>query len=164
MAEDGINHAQQAISGKQVACKTLDFLLSGAKGYSPDYWKTLAETYRLSPETARHLAQKFGTDSPKVLELTKQDPQLLQPLFEGGAAIRAEAVYAIREEMAQTIEDILLRRIGVQFHSWKEAALAAPVVGHLLARELGWNDAQTKEAIDAYLGSIQHLLHSAGIE
>ena len=36
-------------------------------------------------ETARHLAQKFGTDSPKVLELAEQEPQLWQPLFEGGA-------------------------------------------------------------------------------
>ena len=58
--------------------------------------------------------------------------------------ICAEVVYVIREEMAQTIEDILLRRIGVQFHSWKEAAQAAPVVGQLLAREFGWSEAQTQ--------------------
>jgi hypothetical protein len=37
-------------------------------------------------------------------------------------------------------------------------------VGQLLAREFAWNDAQTKEAVDAYLGSIRHLLQSAGIE
>jgi len=164
MAEDGINHAVAALGGKQAACKTLDFPLTGAAGFTPDYWKQLVEKYRLTPETAHHLAQKFGTDSPKVLELAEQEPQLLQPFFAGGAAIRAEAVYAIREEMAQTIEDILLRRIGVQFHSWKEAAQAAPVVGQLLARELAWNDAQTREAVDAYLGSIHHLLQSAGIE
>jgi glycerol-3-phosphate dehydrogenase len=164
MAEDGINHAQRVLAGKQVSCRTLDFLLTGAQGFSPDYWKQLAENYRLSPETAQHLALKFGTDSPKVLELSRQDPQLLQPLFEGGIPIRAEVVYVIREEMAQTIEDILLRRIGVQFHSWKEAAQAAPAVGQLLAREFAWSDAQTREAIAAYLGSIQHLLQSAGIE
>lgn len=163
MAEDGINHAQRALTGKQTACKTLDFLLTGAQGFSPEYWKQLAETYRLCPATAHHIAQKFGTDSPKVLALAKQQPELLQSLFEGGTAIRAEVVYAIREEMAQTIEDILLRRIGVQFHSWKEAAQAAPVVGRLLACEFGWNDAQTEAAIAVYMGSIQHLLHSAGI-
>jgi glycerol-3-phosphate dehydrogenase len=163
MAEDGINHAQRALPGKHAACKTLDFLLTGAQGFSPDYWKQLMQNYGLSSETAHHLAQKFGTDSPRVLELAKQEPQLLQPLIEGGAPIRAEAVYVIREEMAQTIEDILLRRIGVQFHSWKEAAQAAPVVGQLLAREFAWTDAQTNEAVATYLGSIQHLLQSAGI-
>jgi hypothetical protein len=52
----------------------------------------------------------------------------------------------------------------VQFHSWNEAAQAAPAVGQLLAREFAWSDAQTGEALAAYLGSIQHLLQSAGIE
>jgi glycerol-3-phosphate dehydrogenase len=164
MAEDGINHAQRALPGKQAACKTLDFLLTGAAGFSPDYWKELAKNYDLPPATAQHLAEKFGTDSPKVLEVAKQEPQLLQPLIAGGAPIRAEVIYAIREEMAQTIEDVLLRRIGLQLHSWKEAAQAAPVVGQLLAQEFAWTDTQTGEAIAAYLGSIQHLLHSAGID
>jgi glycerol-3-phosphate dehydrogenase len=164
MAEDGINHAQRAIAGRRVACKTPDFLLTGAQGFTPDYWRQLAEEHRLPQETAQHLVQKFGTDSPKVLELGKLEPQLLQPLIEGGAAIQAEVVYSIREEMAQTIEDVLLRRIGVQFHSWKEAVLAAPVVSRLLAREFGWSDEQRKKALSTYLESIQHLLQSAGIE
>lgn len=164
MAEDGINHAQRILQGKQAACKTRNFPLAGTHGYSPDYWKELAESYGLSPKTAQHLAQKFGTEAPMVLKLGTRDPQLMLPLVEGGEAIRAEAVYAIREEMAQTIEDILARRIGVQFHSWKEAAQAAPVVGELLAREFAWSDTQTKEAIGAYLGSIRHLIQSAGIE
>ncbi len=163
MAEDGINRAQRAFGGKQTVCKTLNYPLTGALGWAPDYWKQLAADYALSPETARHLAQKFGTDSPKVLEVAKHEAQLLEPIFEGGAPILAEVVYAIREEMAQTIEDILLRRIGVQFHGWKEAAKAAPVVAQLMAREFGWSQAQSNEALSAYLASIQHLLHSAGL-
>ena len=164
MAEDGINHAQRALAGREGKCRTLDFLLTGAQGFSEDYWRQLAESYGLSSESARHLAEKFGADSPKVLEVAKQDPQLLQPLIENGVPIRAEVVYAIREEMAQSIEDILLRRIGVQFRSWAEAAEAAPIVGQMLGRELGWDDAQTTAAITAYEGSIQHLRRSAGIE
>jgi glycerol-3-phosphate dehydrogenase len=164
MAEDGIDHAQQALAVRGAACRTLDFPLTGAEGFWVDYWRQLAEKYALSPETAQHLAQKFGTDAPKVLALAEQEPQLLQPLSAGGAPIRAEVVYAIREEMAQTIEDILQRRIGVQFHGWKEAAEAAPVVGQLLAREFAWSEARTSEAVSAYLGTIRHLLHSAGLE
>ncbi len=99
-----------------------------------------------------------------MLELAEQDPQLLQPLVPGGAAIGAEVVYAIREEMAQTIEDILARRLGVQFHSWKEASEAAPVVAQWLAREFAWSEAQTNDAVTAYLGNLRHLLHAAGIE
>jgi glycerol-3-phosphate dehydrogenase len=164
MAEDGIDRAQQALGGQSAACRTLDFPLTGAEGFWVDYWRQLAEKYGLSPRTAQHLAQKFGTDAPKVLALAELEPQLLHPLSPGGTAIRAEAVYAIREEMAQTIEDVLLRRIGVQFHGWKEAAEAAPVVGQLLAREFAWSEAQTSQALAAYLATIRHLRHSAGME
>ncbi len=164
MAEDGIDQVQRALGGKQAACKTFNYPLTGTRGYSPEYWRQLVGSYRLSPEAARHLAQKFGTDAPKVLELTKHDVQLLQPLFEGGVPILAEVVYAIREEMAQTIEDILLRRIGVQLQGWKEAAKAAPIVAQVLAQELGWSDAQSKDALGAYLASIDHLLHTAGLK
>jgi glycerol-3-phosphate dehydrogenase len=162
MAEDGLDHVLWAL-GAKAACKTLNYPLTGAQGFSPDYWKQLAADFPVSPETARHLAEKFGTDSPKVLELVKHDTQLLQPIFEGGAPILAEVVYAIREEMAQTIEDILLRRIGVQFHGWKEAAKAAPVVAQVLAQELGWSNAQLDDALSAYLSSIQRMLHCAGL-
>jgi glycerol-3-phosphate dehydrogenase len=164
MAEDGIDHAQRALGGHGAACSTLDFPLTGAGGFWVDYWRQLAEKYHLASPAAQHLAQKFGTDAPKVLQMAEPEPQLLQPLTPGGAPIRAEVVYAIREEMAQTIEDILLRRIGVQFHGWKEAAEAAPVVGELLAREFSWSEAQTREAVDAYLDTIRHLLHAVGIE
>ena len=164
MAEDGIDRAQQALGGQPAACRTLDFPLTGAEGFWVDYWRQWAEKYGLSPQTAQHLAQKFGADAPKVLALAELEPQLLHPLSPGGTAILAEAVYAIREEMAQTIEDILLRRIGVQFHGWKEAAEAAPVVGQLLAREFAWGEAQTSQAVAAYRDTIRHLRHSAGIE
>lgn len=164
MAEDAINHVEKALLGRQAACRTLDFLLTGAQGFSPDYWEQLARNHSLSSETAQHLAEKFGTDAVKVLKLAEQDPQLLQPLIENGAPIRAEVVYALREEMAMTIEDVLLRRTGVQFHSWAEAAQSAPVVGQLLAREFCWNHAQTREAVTAYQASIQHLILCAGIE
>lgn len=164
MAEDGINHVQQALGSKQTSCKTLNYPLTGAMGWTPEYWKELAAHYPLSSETARHLAEKFGTDAPKVLESATHDAQLLRPLFDGGAPILAEVVYAIHEEMAQTIEDVLLRRIGVQFHGWTEAAKSAPVVAELLAREFGWSKTQCSQALDAYMTSIQRQRHSAGIE
>ena len=164
MAEDGIDRVQQALGVEPVECRTLDFPLSGAEGFWQDYWRQLAEKYDLSSRSARHLAQKFGTNAPKVLELAEAEPQLLQPLSPGGAAIRAEVVYAIREEMAQTIEDILARRLGVQLHGWKEAAEAAPAVAQLLACEFAWSEDRTRQAVAAYLGTLQHLLRAAGIE
>ena len=164
MAEDGINHAQIVLSGGHSACTTRDFALAGSRGYSADFASNLAKEYSLTRETAAHLAQKYGTDALKILALAKQDPDLRQPVIAGCAAIRGEVVYAVREEMAQTIEDLLARRIGLQFHNWNRAAVAAPVVGQLLGRELGWSENQTVEAVVAYVASIKTLFANIGIQ
>ncbi|MGC9157459.1 MAG: glycerol-3-phosphate dehydrogenase/oxidase [Terracidiphilus sp.] len=162
MAEDGVNHALHLLGDSQARCKTIDFPLFGAKGFHPGYWRQLAEQHSLSTETAQHLAQKFGTAAPRVLEVAASQPELREPLYPGGAALACEVVYCVREEMARTIEDILARRVGIQFHRWKDAIAAAPVVGRLLGRELGWDESQTAEAVKAYVASIQRLSESAG--
>jgi glycerol-3-phosphate dehydrogenase len=164
MAEDGINHAQIVMTGSQTPCRTRDFALAGSRGYSADFAEKLAKEYGLTEATAAHLAQKFGTDALMILALAKQNPDLQKPIVAGGAAIRAEVVYAVREEMAQSIEDLLARRIGVQFHSWKDAEAAAPTVGQLLGRELGWSDKQTETAVAAYIASIKALFTNIGIQ
>jgi glycerol-3-phosphate dehydrogenase len=162
MAEDGVNHAMNVLGDQQAHCKTLDFLLAGAKDFHPGYWRELSERYSLSAETAQHLAEKFGTAAPQVLDVAASQPELRQPLYPGSAALAGEVVYCVREEMAQSIEDILARRVGIQFHSWKNAIAAAPVVGRLLGKELGWNESQTTEAVTTYVESIHRLSETAG--
>jgi len=71
----------------------------------------------------------------------------MQPILEEGAAIRAEVVYSVRNEMACTIEDVLARRLGMQFYSWYDAIEAAPVVGSVMAQELRWDEPFARESI-----------------
>jgi glycerol-3-phosphate dehydrogenase len=44
----------------------------------------------------------------------------METIIAGGGAIRAEVVYGVRYEMAATIEDVLARRLGMQFYSWSD--------------------------------------------
>lgn len=163
MAEDGIDHAQRLL-GRNETSRSRDFPLAGAADFRRDYWLQLAHQYALEPPVAKHLAQKYGTEAPRVLALAADEPSLRWPLVADQVPLQVEVIYAIRQEMAQSIEDILLRRIGLQFVSWKAAAQAAPVVGQLLARELGWSRPQMQQAVAVYQASIQHLWQSAGIE
>jgi len=164
MAEDTINAVQKALSTPVTESPTRSYVLAGGDGFSADIWQKLAAAYPISQETAHHLAAKFGTLAWKVLELTKENRSLTQAILAGGPAIQAEVIYAVREEAALTIEDVLARRLGVQFYSWREAIQSAPVVGALMAQELHWSDAETKSAITAYVGKINHLLERAGLE
>ena len=87
----------------------------------------------------------------------------MELILEGGSAIRAEVIYSVRHEMACTIEDVLARRLGMQFYSWRDAIDAAPLVGSLMAEELQWTSSVAREAVTSYVEKINHLLDSAGL-
>jgi len=163
MAEDTINSVQKSLGAAPSESKTRNHVLYGGEGFTDDYSEKLARQHRLSAETARHLASKFGTAAEKVLALTSENAALAQPILAGFPAIQAEVVYSVRSEMAATIEDVLARRIGMQLYSWRDSIEAAPVVGSLMAAELHWTAAYTGEAISGYVGKINHLLDSAGL-
>jgi glycerol-3-phosphate dehydrogenase len=164
MAEDTIDAVQKALGSAVTECPTRNHLLHGGDGYTSDLWKQLMGIHALSQETAQHLASKFGTAAWKVLQLTQEDRNLAQPILPGSAPIQAEAVYAVREELAATIEDVLARRLGIQFYSWREAIHSAPVVGSLMAEELRWSSAEAKSAITHYVDKINRYLELAGLE
>ena len=65
--------------------------------------------------------------------------------------------------MAASIEDVLARRIGLQWFSWELAAMAAPVVGSYLAQECGWGAEQTRQAVREYTLRLTRLLPVAEI-
>jgi glycerol-3-phosphate dehydrogenase len=163
MAEDTIDRVQQVLGSTRAISKTRNYVLYGGKGFTDDYWNTLCRQYRVPEKTARHLASKFGTAAEKVLALASENSALLDPILEGRPAIKAEVVYAVRHEMAATIEDVLARRIGMQLHSWCDAIQAAPVVGSLMAEELSWTSSFTRTAIMHYVEKVNHLLDSAGL-
>jgi glycerol-3-phosphate dehydrogenase len=163
MAEDTINAVQKSLNLPETPGVTIDHPLYGSNGYSTDYWQTLTREYQISPETAKHLAQKFGTAASRVLQLTKETPRLLTPLSPGFAPIYAEVVYCARNEMATTIEDVLMRRTGLQFFNWEGAIAAAAATGELLGRELSWTPEQIKSRVDEYVAKIRRLQNLAGL-
>jgi glycerol-3-phosphate dehydrogenase len=163
MAEDTIHVVQKALGLPQTESLTRNHILHGGEGFTDDYWKKLCRAHPISEGTARHLAAKFGTASERILELTVEDPTFMKPIHAEGRAIRAEVVYAVRYEMAATIEDVLARRVGMQFYSWTDCIEAAPIVGSLMMKELQWSTAFTRDAITGYAEKIEHLLDSAGL-
>ena len=61
----------------------------------------------------------------------------------------AEVVWAVREEMAREVEDVLARRVRLLFVDAREAIKAAPLVAEVMAKELGkdqvWIGEEVKE-------------------
>lgn len=164
MAEDTINAVEKAQGRPSTECKTRQYPLAGAENFTDGHWKSLAREFEVTPDTAKHLTQKFGTCAEDVLAVCQEDSSWKLPLVEGWPAVQAEVVYCAREEMAMTIEDVLARRTGLQLYDWRLAKCAAPSVGSLLAKELNWTADETTAAISAYKEKISGDLRELGLE
>ena len=88
----------------------------------------------------------YGSDAAAVKAL--QDAALGAQLHPALPYTGAEVVWAVRQEMARTLEDVLARRTRALFLNARAAFAMAPRVAALMARELGqdsaWEAAQLR--------------------
>jgi glycerol-3-phosphate dehydrogenase len=85
------------------------------------------------------LARSYGSLAPDVLALGRSDARLLERLAPGLPHIGAQVLYAIDHEMALSLDDVVLRRIGLGTLGFpREAALARCAA--LMAARLGWSE------------------------
>jgi glycerol-3-phosphate dehydrogenase len=93
-----------------------------------------------------HLAV-YGSDAVLLHALLSEDPRLACPLHPAHPYLAGEVVWAVRREMARTVEDFLSRRRRVLIIDARASMEMAPEVARLMARELGrdsrWESDQT---------------------
>jgi len=92
----------------------------------------------------------YGSDAPAIEALTAADPQLAGPLHRALPYTGAEVVWAVRFEMARTVEDVLARRIRALFLDARAALAMAPRVAGLMALELNRDDAWQARQVQAF--------------
>lgn len=79
----------------------------------------------------------YGTDEEALMALVGEDPELGKPISAGMGVIKAQVVWAVRQEMARTVEDFLARRSRALFLDAGESVKMAAEVARLMAVELG---------------------------
>jgi glycerol-3-phosphate dehydrogenase len=62
----------------------------------------------------------------------------------------AEVDYAVSDELARTIEDVLVRRIPLCLRGRNQGLDAAPRVAEVLGAALGWSAAEARRQQEAY--------------
>ncbi|MEN9594817.1 MAG: hypothetical protein RLY23_1300 [Actinomycetota bacterium] len=103
-----------------------------------------------------HLAGRFGSASKEVAAIASSDPALAEPLVEGLPYSRAEAVYAVRFEMAQSLSDVLERRTRSRILARDASLKAAHSTASIIGAELGWDLSREQAEVSAYQASIEH--------
>jgi len=124
MAEDTVDHAVTLGKLRETPCPTRDLHLHGY----------LEETDALGSLAV------YGSDAANIQSLARQ-PGLGAQLHPHLPYIAAEVIWAARNEMARTVEDVLARHTRALFLDARAAIEMAESVARLLAQELGRNDA-----------------------
>jgi glycerol-3-phosphate dehydrogenase len=93
-----------------------------------------------------YIGKNYGQEGAKLFELAEKNPALAQTVSADGE-ILASVEYAIRYEMAKSLNDILFRRTGIGTLGYPGDEIFSKVVN--LAKELlGWNETKTQQEID----------------
>lgn len=126
MAEDVIDKAAQISGLPCEASRTANLPLHG--------WIAESEVDKADP---MHV---YGSDAEKIYDLIDIEPELAAPIHERLPYMMAEVVWAVRNEMAQTVYDVLALRTRALLCDAKAAIEAAPAVATVLAKELNKDD------------------------
>lgn len=142
MAEDTVDRLIGLGLVEKRACVTKHFKIHG---------------YQPNPDGERHL-RVYGSDIQAIRQLMESSSEMAEKLHPGYAYTVAEVVWAVREEMALTVEDVLARRIRLLFLDARAAVEAAPKVARILARELGRDTVWEERQVAAFAALSKHYL------
>jgi glycerol-3-phosphate dehydrogenase len=92
----------------------------------------------------------YGSDYEKMLLLQHENAGWGEKLHPRYDYTGVEVVWAVREEMAFTVEDVLARRLRLLFLDARAAMETAPRVASLMAKELGEDAAWEQTQIDTF--------------
>jgi glycerol-3-phosphate dehydrogenase len=165
MAKDAVDEICRRLKKEALVCKTENLKLPGAEAWLPDGWKALHSRYAeiISKQTAQHLHQKYGHLAPQIVELCNENMVWAEELCEGIDAIRAEVIYHARFEMAHTIQDVLSRRLRIEYTDYALAYCATHAVARLLSQELDWPEGKEEKEAVAYYQYLYKKAQAAGI-
>jgi glycerol-3-phosphate dehydrogenase len=135
MAQDTIDKAIETAGLPPQSCVTKDLPIHGCKN---------------DLDWNNHL-YVYGSDIEQLLSLIDENPDWARKLHPEMDYIGAEIIWAMRHEMAHTVEDVLARRVRALFRDARVAIEMAPKVASLMAVELRkdktWENNQIMEFI-----------------
>ena len=156
LAEQTVDKLAKLQRLKLPPCRTRDTDLPGAWGI--DRARTmLDELGVMSEQGIERLLNIYGGRAAGLADLCAQDNTIARALDDGGRVLAAEVVFALREEFAQTLSDIVFRRMMVGFDADQGRHMYDDVAA-LAAAEAGWSPehkAQQLEELTTYAESLR---------
>lgn len=148
LAEKAVDLAEKKLKKRHAASPTSKRYLWGSQ--IPDFQGFMLDIKHKNRDfgvnTLEYLGRNYGTEFEPVLDMARQDKSLAESLNADGELL-AQAAYAVKNEMARTLNDVVLRRTGI-------ATLGNPgdevleKVARTAGGLLGWDDGRISRELD----------------
>ena len=147
LAQTVVDAIVEKLDLKSAECETDEEPTAG--GDVGRFGEFLAAQRREHPDlpTIEHLTHMYGTRLPDMLAETNNRPELRQPIGDAGD-IGAQVLFAVREEMALTLADVVMRRTCIGQVGAPSAA-SLDTASKIMAAELGWDEARRASEISS---------------
>jgi len=157
MAEQVVDR-MVAADGRRARCVTADLRLgsSGSRRDGAARVRVVAARHGVGPVVAASLHHRHGDLAPMVLEAAAHDEHGLDPLVPGLPYLRGEVRWAVRHELARTVEDVLARRTRVALRDAGAGGDAVEHVSAVLGDELGLDGAALATQVTDYRAAVAH--------
>ncbi len=93
----------------------------------------------------------------RALELAKRraaDPSFREAIVPGRVEIMAQVDFGVREELAASVSDIMIRRTQIFFRDFDQGLGSVEKVGTRMAHLIGWSDEEKQKSVDAYKADV----------
>lgn len=144
MAEDTLDKMIQQGLLVKVTCKTVNLSIHGG-----DHFRKPEAGLELKSDVSADPLAIYGSDKHLMEALMQSNLELARPVGSYKRLLAIQVVWAVRFEMAQTVEDVLARRVRILFTDAKKAIELALPVAAIMAAELGldaqWQQRQVED-------------------
>jgi glycerol-3-phosphate dehydrogenase len=115
MAEETVDVMENEIFEKsKTKCQTKNFRLHGGDKIDESVWERYCQELAISTQTASHLREIYGSCAMNVLEYCQKSANGLSPILPNEPFLIGEINYLKEHEMAENLDDILIRRWGIE--------------------------------------------------
>lgn len=114
----------------------------------------ISEISGLPEASISHLLNRYGSLIYELLAIVGEDKNLGEPLTSELPYLKAEIIYAVTHEGAQSVDDVLSRRTRIAFEASDGGESLALPVATLIAPILSWDAATQKKSVSEF---IKHL-------
>jgi glycerol-3-phosphate dehydrogenase len=151
VGEEMVEKVYSKLGRPRPACTTLTQPLPGAGDFTLSL-ETAMDKYgnRLERHSIQHLFCLYGARAGEVLALVNESAELGETILPSLPDIKAQVVFAVRQEMAHTLIDICRRRTAIAMVTNDYGFNALPVICQTLMDHCGWSQEKCDQQQQAY--------------